>query len=78
MQHGAKSVSAYVVHGVLSGKAIERVSNSPLLRLVTSNSIPATEASAACKNIEQLTIAPLLAEAIKRIAEDRSISALFK
>ena len=78
MQHGAKSVSAYVVHGVLSGKAVERVSNSPLLRLVTSNSIPATEASAACKNIEQLTIAPLLAEAIKRIAEDRSISALFK
>ncbi|PZP55322.1 MAG: phosphoribosylpyrophosphate synthetase [Micavibrio aeruginosavorus] len=78
MKHGAKSVSAYVVHGVLSGGAVARVSSSALSRLVTSDSIPASESIKACKNIEQLTIAPLLAEAIKRIAEDRSISALFK
>lgn len=78
MKHGAKSVSAYVVHGVLSGGAVARVSSSALERLVTSDSIPASETIRACKNIEQLTIAPLLAEAIKRIAEDRSISALFK
>lgn len=78
MQHGAKSVSAYVVHGVLSGGAVARVASSPLQRLVTSDSIPASESIRSCKNIEQLTIAPLLAEAIKRIAEDRSISALFK
>ena len=78
MKHGAKSVSAYVVHGVLSGGAVARVSSSALSRLVTSDSIPASESIRACKNIEQLTIAPLLAEAIKRIAEDRSISALFK
>ena len=78
MNHGAKSVSAYVVHGVLSGGAVARVSSSPITRLVTSDSIPASESIRACKNIEQLTIAPLLAEAIKRIAEDRSISALFK
>lgn len=78
MKHGAKSVSAYVVHGVLSGGAVARVASSPLERLVTSDSIPASESIRSCKNIEQLTIAPLLAEAIKRIAEDRSISALFK
>ncbi len=76
--NGAKSVSAYVVHGVLSGGAVARVSSSPIDRLVTSDSIPASESIRACRNIEQLTIAPLLAEAIKRIAEDRSISALFK
>ncbi len=78
MKHGAESVSAYVVHGVLSGGAVARVSSSAISRLVTSDSIPASESIRACKNIEQLTIAPLLAEAIKRIAEDRSISALFK
>ncbi len=76
--HGAKSVSAYCVHGVLSGGAVARVASSPISRLVTSDSIPASESIKSCKNIEQLTIAPLLAEAIKRIAEDRSISALFK
>lgn len=78
MNHGAESVSAYCVHGVLSGGAVARVQSSPITRLVTSDSIPASESIRACKNIEQLTIAPLLAEAIKRIAEDRSISALFK
>ncbi len=78
MKHGAESVSAYVVHGVLSGGAVARVASSAIQRLVTSDSIPASESIRACKNIEQLTIAPLLAEAIKRIAEDRSISALFK
>lgn len=78
MKHGAESVAAYVVHGVLSGGAVARVSSSAISRLVTSDSIPASESIRACKNIEQLTIAPLLAEAIKRIAEDRSISALFK
>lgn len=78
MEHGAKSVSAYVVHGVLSGGAVSRIAASPMARLVTSNSIPSTETIRAAKNIEHLTIAPLLAEAIKRIAEDRSISALFK
>lgn len=77
MQGGAKTVSAYVTHGVLSGGAVARVMNSPLDRLVISDSIPATDAMKACKNIEQVTIAPLMAEAIKRIAEDRSVSSLF-
>ena len=78
MENKAKSVYAYVVHGVLSGGAVARVAASPLEKLVITDSIPATESVRNSKNIEQLTIAPLLGEAIKRIAEDRSISALFK
>lgn len=75
---GAKEVDAFVVHGVLSGGAVARVSSSPLSKLVITDSISATEAVRVSHNIEQLTIAPLIGEAIKRIAEERSISALFK
>ena len=78
MNNKAKSVYAYVVHGVLSGGAVARVAASPLEKLVITDSIPATETVRNSRNIEQLTIAPLLGEAVKRIAEDRSISALFK
>ncbi len=78
MENKAKSVYAYVVHGVLSGGAVARVAASPLEKLVITDSIPATETVRNSRNIEQLTIAPLLGEAVKRIAEDRSISALFK
>ncbi len=77
-EKGAKSVSAYVVHGVLSGGAVARVSASPLERLVITDSIAATEAVRVSHNIEQLTVAPLIGEAIKRIYEERSISALFR
>lgn len=75
---GAKEVDAYVVHGVLSGGAVARVSASPMERLVITDSIAATEAVRVAHNIEQLTVAPLIGEAIKRIYEERSISALFK
>jgi len=75
---GASSVYAYVVHGVLSGGAVARVTSSPLEKLVTTDSIAATEAVRVSHNIEQLTIAPLMGEGILRIAEERSISALFK
>ena len=74
---GARSVSAYVTHGVLSGKAVERVKNSPLQSLVSTDSIQATEAVKASHNIRQLTIGPLLAEAMLRISEERSVSSLF-
>lgn len=74
---GAESVSAYVTHGVLSGSAVERVSKSPLKHLITTDSIPATEAVKGSPNIRQLTIAPLMAESIQRISEDRSVSSLF-
>jgi len=74
---GAVSVSAYVTHGVLSGGAVARVSASPLDRLVTTDSIQATEAMRVSHNMEQLTIAPLIAEAMKRISEESSVSTLF-
>ena len=77
MEHGAKSVSAYVTHGVLSGGAVARVSASPMEMLVTTDSILATEALRVAKNIRQLSIAPLMAEAIRRISDERSVSSLF-
>jgi ribose-phosphate pyrophosphokinase len=77
MEQGAKSVSAYVTHGVLSGGAVARVSASPMEALITTDSILATEAVRVAKNIRQLTIAPLMAEAIRRISDERSVSSLF-
>jgi ribose-phosphate pyrophosphokinase len=77
MDRGAKSVSAYVSHGVFSGGAVARVTASPMEALVTTDSILATEAVRVAKNIRQLSIAPLIAEAIQRISEERSVSSLF-
>jgi ribose-phosphate pyrophosphokinase len=77
MKAGAESVAAYVTHGVLSGGAVARVSASPLELLVTTDSIMATEAVRVSHNIRQVTIAPLMAEAIRRISEESSISSLF-
>jgi ribose-phosphate pyrophosphokinase len=77
IKEGAKSVSAYVTHGVLSGGAVARISASPLEMLVTTDSIQATEAVRVSRNVRQLTIAPLIAEAITRISEERSVSSLF-
>jgi ribose-phosphate pyrophosphokinase len=77
MEAGASSVCAYVTHGVLSGGAVARVSSSPIERLVITDSIAATEAVRLSHNIRQLTIAPLIAEAMRRISEERSVSSLF-
>ncbi|MBT4016333.1 MAG: ribose-phosphate pyrophosphokinase [Alphaproteobacteria bacterium] len=77
MEQGAKSVSAYITHGVLSGGAVARVAASSLDKLVTTDSILATEAVRVSHNIRQITIAPLLADAMKRISEERSVSSLF-
>ncbi len=74
---GAAAVSAYVSHGVLSGGAVTRVVSSPLETLVTTDSILATEAVRVARNVRQLSIAPLMAEAIQRISEERSVSSLF-
>ena len=76
-EEGGKSVTAYVTHGVLSGGAVARVSASPMERLVITDSIMATEAVLVSHNIEQLTIAPLMAEAISRISHESSVSTLF-
>jgi ribose-phosphate pyrophosphokinase len=77
MDAGAKSVSAYVTHGVLSGGAVARVSASPLESLVITDSIMATEAVRVSQTVRQVSIAPLLAEAIRRISEEKSVSSLF-
>ncbi|MGH7039207.1 MAG: ribose-phosphate pyrophosphokinase [Stellaceae bacterium] len=74
---GAADVYAYVTHGVLSGGAVARVVASPIAMLVMTDSIVATAAVRAARNIRQVTIAPLLAEAIRRISEERSVSSLF-
>src|SRR5216684_4434631 len=74
---GAEGVYSYVTHGVLSGGAVARVTASPIKLLVLTDSIVATEAVRVSQNIRQLTIAPLIAEAIRRISEERSVSSLF-
>ena len=74
---GATSVAAYVTHGVLSGGAVARVTASPLEKIVITDSIQATEAVRVSGNIEQLSIAPLIAEAMRRISEESSVSSLF-
>lgn len=76
-QQGASWVSAYVTHGVLSGGAVSRVQASPLRELVITDSIQTTEIVQKTRNIRVISIAPLLAEAIRRTHEERSISSLF-
>ena len=77
MNRGSTAVYAYVTHGVLSGGAVKRVAASPIEMLVVTDSILATEPVRAAPNIRQVTIAPLMAEAIRRISEERSVSTLF-
>ncbi len=74
---GAEDVVAYCTHGVLSGGAVARVEGSALRELVITDSIGGNDAVAAAKRIRHLTIAPLLGEAIKRIADESSVSSLF-
>ncbi|MEE2999328.1 MAG: ribose-phosphate pyrophosphokinase [Pseudomonadota bacterium] len=78
MDHGAKSVSAYITHGVLSGGAVARISASPIETLVATDSITPTEAMRVAHNILQITIAPLIAEAMRRISDENSVSSLFE
>ena len=76
-EQGAISVSAYATHAVLSGAAVDRVANSPLDEIVSTDSILATPISLQSGRLRQLTVAPLLAEAIRRTAEEKSVSSLF-
>ncbi len=78
INRGAESVSAYVTHGVLSGGAVARVNGSALQVLVTTDSIQATDAVRASDKIDQVSIAPLIGEAMRRIAEKSSVSSLFE
>lgn len=77
MKAGAKTVAAYCSHGVFSGKALERIEASQLVSVTSTDSIAATPEVAASKKIRHLSAAPLLAEAIARIGQDRSVSSLF-
>jgi ribose-phosphate pyrophosphokinase len=74
---GAKSVGVYVTHGVLSGGAVARMAASPIEMTTITDSIAATEAVRVSQTMRQLTIAPLLAKAMKNIAEESSVSKLF-
>lgn len=76
-EKGARKVLAYCTHPVLSGPAVERITDSALDELVVTDTIPLSEAARKCKKIRQLSIAELLAESMRRIAEDDSVSSLF-
>ncbi len=77
MDQGATSVSAYITHGVLSGGAVARVAASPIEKMVITDSIMPTEAVRVSPNIRPLSIATLMAEAMKRITDEASVSSLF-
>jgi ribose-phosphate pyrophosphokinase len=75
---GARSISASCTHGVLSGPAIERINNSKLQQVLTTNSMPMADKETECPKLHTLSIAELLAEAIKRIHSEDSVSSLFE
>ena len=77
-QAGAAKVYAYCTHPVLSGRAIENIEKSVLDELVVTNTIPLSAAAQACDRIRQLDIAPVVAEAVRRISNEESISAMFR
>ncbi|MDF1645198.1 MAG: ribose-phosphate pyrophosphokinase [Pseudomonadales bacterium] len=76
-EHGAEKVVAYCTHAVLSGKAIENILGSTLDQLVVTDTIPLTKSAQDCGRIRQLSLDNLLAEAIRRVSNEESISAMF-
>ncbi|OAV32986.1 Ribose-phosphate pyrophosphokinase [Moraxella catarrhalis] len=76
--HGARRVVGYITHPVLSGKAIETIQDSALDELVVTDTIPLSEAASACANIRQISIASMIAESLRRINNEESISAMFE
>jgi ribose-phosphate pyrophosphokinase len=77
IEGGARSASVYVTHGVLSGGAIARIAGSPIEMMTITDSILATEPVRQAHNMRHVTIAPLLAEAMRRISDESSVSSLF-
>ncbi|HWJ06964.1 MAG TPA: ribose-phosphate diphosphokinase [Steroidobacteraceae bacterium] len=75
--HGAKSVAAYITHPVLSGPAVDRIEASALDELVVTDTIPLRENARACHKIRQLSVAGLLAETMRRIRDEESVSSLY-
>lgn len=76
-EHGAKRVVAYSTHAVLSGKAMENINNSDLDELIVGDTIPLTGEAKKCPRIRQLSMATILAESMRRVNNEESISALF-
>lgn len=76
-ERGAKAVVAYITHPVLSGAAIERITNSALDELVVTDTIPLSEAAQACPKIRQVSCASIIGETLSRIAREDSVSSLF-
>ena len=76
-EHGARKVVAYCTHPVLSGPAVDNINNSVLDELVVTNTIPLSDAARQCGRIRQLSIAELLAETMRRISNEESVSSLF-
>ena len=77
-QHGATHVYAYITHPVLSGPAVERIEASDIDEVVVTDTIPLREDARGCKKIRQLSLDSLLAEAIRRVSNEESISAMFR
>jgi ribose-phosphate pyrophosphokinase len=77
-ERGAKNVYAYCTHPIFSGPAIERIANGTALdEVVVTNTIPLTDAARACGKIRQLTVGPLIAQTMQRIATGESVMSLF-
>jgi ribose-phosphate pyrophosphokinase len=76
-KHGAKSVQAYITHPVLSGPAVSRIEESELDEVVVTDTIPLNEEAEACSKIRQLSTAELLAETMRRISDEESVSSLY-
>ncbi len=77
-KHGASKVIAYATHAVLSGKAIENINGSEIDEVVVTDTIPLSDAAKACSRIRVLSVAGMLAETIRRIHTDESVSSLYQ
>ena len=77
-EKGAKDVYVYITHAVLSGNAVEKIQNSKIKKLITTDTIDNSKKIAKSNKIEIISIAPMISEAMKRIANSTSVSSLFK
>ena len=75
--HGAASVAAYITHPVLSGPAVSRIAGSELDEIVVTDTIPLNDEARACDKIRQLSVAEMLAETMRRISDEESVSSLY-
>jgi len=77
VSHGAKSIIAIVTHGIFSGDAIQKLNNSPMDRIVCTNTVPHDDLRTLCPKLDHIDISPTLAEAIRRLHNGESVSYLF-